>query len=190
MFTEESDLPSHSQVNNDATSLFVNCSLHDTPSYSDAFPIVPSPFQGFGVAPPDWQLRPGPVIIARADQRPLHILHAAALIAFSTHHLGAKFKEYSQRSESWSIVSADDPVRHELDVQARKDVLASITKANFQSFFKAYKAKRVAGIRDPFERGFAWSWDLEEAFDLWEIPLEERAPRPDWKDVPNPYDVI
>ena len=174
---EERPISSHSQMNNEAASLFTSCEL-DEPEYED----VSSPFHGFGVAPQTWQLGVGPILVARLDQKPLHILHATALVAFCNRHLAAKFKDYSSKGKTWSFLSEDDPTRHGLDIDARRDVLESITRANFESFFRAYKAKRVAGVTQQ-------SADFDEAFDLWDVPNDERTPRPEWEKVPSPYDV-
>ena len=165
---------SHNLTNSEASSLFANCESAE--SASSLWPI-----RRFGLPPEEWQLGIGPVLIARADLKPLHLLHAAALVAFCSQHLVGKFAEYNNNAKAW-VADEDGSINTSLDKQARQKVLDCVTKENFAFFFETYKKRRVAGVHESAD-------DLDEAFQAWDVPMDERIARPEWADVPSPYDV-
>lgn len=81
--------------NSEATMLFLNVDLNARGSYYDDededgnFAFC-DPLDVWGFAPSYWQFSVGPVVIARLDKKPLHPLHASALIKFCRSHISGR----------------------------------------------------------------------------------------------------
>jgi hypothetical protein len=167
----------------------------------------------FGSVPVQWALDPGPIVIARLDHKPLHPLHAAAICAFCARYLRAAFQECmefertAQRrgSNSSGPTSSLSLSSHPISPTAvgtgqqlsafispetlyerRRAVLALVTPASFTEFFDQYKAVRVRGRPDLWRIG---ELEFIQRMEPWGIPLDELEPRPEWEDVPSPFDA-
>jgi hypothetical protein len=168
-------------------------------------------FPGFGGIPKAWEpLLIGPVLLVRLDQKPLHPLHAAAILAFTTYVLRKSFSELidAEQRRAWQhqlvmagtgVTSASESAASwvgEADVfQRRRDVLTLASQARFTEFFEAYKARRVEGHPElllQIEEDEQNQRDARIRKVKVEIPdfkMEELEARTEWADVPNPFDV-
>lgn len=80
------------------------------------------------------------MVVARLDQKPLHPLHASALVSFC-------------RQIQESVGDGED---------ARSAVARECCRERFEEFFQVYKRKRVCGIRmSRFDLSFE-AWDVPE----------------------------
>jgi hypothetical protein len=171
----------------------------------------------FGAIPVQWALEVGPVLVARLDQKPLHPLHAAAICAFCARYLRVAFQEcidaersltsspnppsssaaassssaLATGSSSHSISAAATAAaasRSETIYERRRTVLALVTSGSFAEFFEQYKARRVRGRPDFYVVDDS-ELDHMRRMERWSIPPDEIEPRPEWEDVPSPFDV-
>jgi hypothetical protein len=163
--------------NPEATALFRNCDigaqLNDDDDGLD-----------FGATPEEWTVDVGPVIVARIDGKPFHPLHAAAVSAFCSRYMHAPFQHCVELEQSWRRMCGSS---RELVFEQRRAVLAEAASGKFAEFFEQYKQNRVRGRPDLMGEGS--DFDHVRRMDLWTATLDEVEPRPEWKDVPSPFDV-
>jgi len=123
--------------NDEASSLFLNV---DPPAPFRGNPADESPFAAFGMPQEQWMFSVGAVVIARLDRKPLHPLHASALVTFC-------------REIQASLGDGEE---------ARNALVKDCLREKFEAFFKVYKRKRVCGIRmSRFDLSFE-AWDVPE----------------------------
>jgi hypothetical protein len=72
--------------------------------------------------------------------------------------------------------------------ERRRAVLALATSGSFAQFFEQYKARRLLGQPDLYGIGNA-ELDHLRNVGRWSIPMDEIESRPEWEDVPSPFDV-
>jgi len=159
--------------NAEGASLFRNC---------DIGTVEPERL-AFGAIPPTWSDNTGPIIIARLDKKPLHPLHAAALVAFSSRELRQSFQECMDAEKAWRNLHG----AREMIFERRREVLAGATAHAFSEFFNQYKTRRVQGRPDlmlPLPQ-----LNHRQRQEAQNIPPDEIEPRPDWATVVSPYDV-
>jgi hypothetical protein len=214
-------------TNSEASSLFRNCDISTRYDSSGNLPTSPATVSRsssesrntnrivlpFGSVPVQWALDPGPVVLARLDQKPLHPLHAAAICAFCARYLRSAFQECAElernaqrRSSgasepSGSLSLSSHPVNpatvgtgqqlytsisHETLYERRRNLLALVTPASFDEFFEQYKVVRVRGRPDRWRMG---ELDYIQRMERWGIPPDEIEPRPEWENVSSPFDV-
>jgi hypothetical protein len=166
-------------TNDDAATLFRNCDIGTTTTDRERLP--------FGAIPPALTANPGsgpgPLILARLDKKPLHPLHAAALVAFASRELTPSFRACMDAELAWASLHG----AREMMAERRREVLAGATANAFADFFARYKAKRVLGRPElmlPLPL-----LTHRQRVEAQSIPPDEIEPRPDWVMVPSPYDV-
>lgn len=190
-------------TNFEVSSLFRNCDLSTRSSVSsnDAKNLLP-----FGGIPVEWALDPGPVYVARLDYKPLHPLHAAAIVAFCSRYIRLAFQDCidAERNigsprramfeeEVPSAVSprasfSEPTTNRERVYERRRAVLGLATSGTFAEFFEQYKDRRIQGRPD--------LWDVDEdeldhmqRMELLNYPPDELEPRLEWEHVSSPFDV-
>jgi hypothetical protein len=80
----------------------------------------------FGLAPPEWQLQVGSILIVRADRIPITLNHAEAIYQYSFKHLYDQFE---------IVLDSASPA-------LRRKLFNSINKQDFRKFFARYKEER------------------------------------------------
>jgi hypothetical protein len=192
-------------TNKEASALFRNCDISTRNSIVSLNDRIVLPFGGI---PVQWALDPGPIFVVRLDYKPLHPLHAAAICAFCTRYIRAAFQDcfdteraistpgsprghMRERSNTSIAAAPSAPLvspNMETIYERRRAVLAHATSGSFAEFFESYKAQRVRGRPD--------LWGVDEAhldhmqrMERWNVPPDELEPRPEWEDVPSPFDV-
>jgi hypothetical protein len=157
--------------NSEASHLFRNCNIAS--SRSDPTP--------FGRLPNEWPIDVGPVIIARLDRKPLHPLHAAAIASFCSRHLQRHFQLSAEMERTWRNV----PGSRDWIFDQRAACLSEATAAKFAEYYDDYKLRRVIGYPHLMDELYSYQQQLEH----WQIPPDEIEPRPEWADVPSPFDI-
>lgn len=162
--------------NFDASMLFQNVDL-DAPEPGDPGTI---PSQCFGEIS-SYFSNAGKVLLVRQDTKPLHELHAQALIAFARDFVTERIYEYNTERrvvESHSeFVRLDDATKaSDREGHRYKLVHQLVTKDEFKYFFEQYRYNRVHGVStDIYYTSTEADW--------------EHTARPDWVDVPSPYEI-
>lgn len=65
-------------------------------------------------------------------------------------------------------------------LEDRKKVMASINRRAFAGFWGKYQEGRVKGLPGK---------TIEDEVKRWSTPIEEWTARPEWKELPSPWDV-
>ncbi|KAF2665551.1 hypothetical protein BT63DRAFT_417105 [Microthyrium microscopicum] len=159
--------------NDEAASLFPNC---DMGALDPQQPV-------FGSVPDFWSQDTGPVIVARIDQKPLHPLHAAALVSFAMKEMKGPFRECMDIERAWTHLHG----AKEMIFERRRETLAQASPIQFAEFFREYRQRRVQGRPD-----LALPWhqlNHRQRVEIQKLSPEEIEPRPEWANVPTPFAV-
>jgi hypothetical protein len=128
----------------------------------------------------------GPLILARKDRKPLHVLHAMAIISFAEQIMAPLLDNYQCNR----VVFKQAPTYFEHQAQvmtARHSVIQYAKPETFRPFWYKFKAQKVNGNLDLLgeERDGAAQLQMK----MWMVNQEELMPRPEWQGVRCPCDV-
>jgi hypothetical protein len=151
----------------------------------------------FGTIPDAWAVNTGPIVVARMDKKPLHLLHMAAISTFITKEIGRLFQECTEAEQAWRDQYqfgvgedyGDDGLNSALwhIFERRRQVLAAATPERFEEFFWKYKQQRVRGRPELL---VPWNeLTSRQKRESQIISAEEIEPRPEWSDVVSPSQV-
>jgi hypothetical protein len=128
----------------------------------------------------------GPLILARKDKRPLHVLHAMAIIHFAQNIMAPLLDNYQNNRRFFT--EAPTYFEHQAHVMAARHSIVQYAKPeNFRPFWYNFKAQKINGSLDTIVHESEESADLQ--MKMWMVNREELMPRPEWQSVRCPCDV-
>ncbi|KAF2431233.1 hypothetical protein EJ08DRAFT_696621 [Tothia fuscella] len=128
----------------------------------------------------------GPIILARKDKKPLHVLHARAIMSFAENIMAPLFDEYQIARKFWRNLDTHFEQQWEV-VIARFNIARQGKKEEFMRFWYDYKGSKIKGQPDML---VGESAEVERLQMLsWIVDRYELEPHPEWIHVPTPYDV-
>jgi hypothetical protein len=128
----------------------------------------------------------GPLIIARKDKRPLHLLHAMAVVHYAEHVMTPLLDTYQRDRQMFK--QAPTYFEHQAQVMiARHSIVQHAKPENFRLFWYKYKEQKVNGSLDMLVDEGEETAHLQ--MKMWTMDREELTPRPEWQGVRCPCDV-
>jgi hypothetical protein len=129
----------------------------------------------------------GPVILARHDKQPLHILHAMAMLNFAETVMSPEFDDYQQQRTSWWVEKSH--FEHQAVVVMRRlEISWKAERREFERFWHTFKQQTVHGHPELLvEEEDNAEESMQQLMKLWMVDRDELRPRPEWASVPSPY---
>jgi hypothetical protein len=128
----------------------------------------------------------GPMILARSDMTPLHVLHAMAILSFAETVMTPLFDQYQMYRKLWR--SIESHFEHQFRVMTRRvEIVAEAHPKRFVEFWEDFKKQTVNGHPEWLVEDDETT--VQQQLELWMVNREELKPRPEWVLVPSPYDV-
>jgi hypothetical protein len=127
----------------------------------------------------------GPILLARYDKEPLHILHAMALLDFAENVMSSEFDDYQHHRKSWHV--EETHFEHQAVVMRRRvEILGKANRKEFEKFWYTFKQQTVHGHPELLAED---ETTMQQQMELWMVDRDELEPRPEWASVPSPYNV-
>lgn len=124
----------------------------------------------------------GPVILARLDQEPLHVLHAMAILKFAQTIITPALDLYQQERKAWH--AEETHFEHQAVVMKRRlQTTGMARREEFEQFWRVFKQQTVQGRPEQMDAELK---TLGQDLEVW-VDKEELQPRPEWASVPSPY---
>jgi hypothetical protein len=128
----------------------------------------------------------GPMILARSDKGPFHILHAMAMLNFAENIMSPEFDDYQHHRKSWRV--EETHFEHQRVVMTRRlEIARKANRKGFEFFWKKFKQQTVHGYPELLVEDDETT--MQQQMELWMVNRDELEPRPEWASVPSPYDV-